>query len=412
MLIPNGIVLAVQALLFIPSLLLFYLFPTGHFVPNWTRYATVLLLLIAPLFVYVTINEWLPTTTPLAWCTFAVFGGLLGAGVYGQIYRYRHVAGPIERQKTKWVVFGVVLTFFLMGVSQIPYAMVSQIPVGDSHPWWVPLSGLTWWITISILPFSLAIAVMGYRLWEIDFVINRALVYGSLTAFVVGVYIVVVALLGALVRGAEGGGNLFISLVATAAIAVLFQPLRERVQRAVNRLTYGERDEPYAVLARLGQRLESTLAPESVLPMIVETVAQALKVPYVAIDLRNDEEGRRTEWGQRSPTPSALVTFPLLYQNETLGTLIVAPRTGEEKFSAADLRLLNDLARQAGVGRPFGAAHDGSPTLDRRAAAFARTPGHGARRRAPPPASRFARWSRSHPCRARAQRQYHARFDW
>lgn len=134
MLIPTGIVLALQAVLFVPSLLLFYLFPTGHFVPVWTRYAALLLLLIAPLFVYVTISEWLPTMTPLTWLTFAVFVMLLGAGVYSQVYRYRHVASPIERQKTKWVVFGVVLTFFLMGVPQIPYAMISQIPVGESHP--------------------------------------------------------------------------------------------------------------------------------------------------------------------------------------------------------------------------------------------------------------------------------------
>jgi signal transduction histidine kinase len=209
------------------------------------------------------------------------------------------------------------------------------------------------------LPFSLAIAVMGYRLWDIDLVINRALVYGSLTAFVVGVYVVVVALLGVLVRGDDGSNNLLISLFATAAIAILFQPLRERVQRTVNRLTYGERDEPYAVLTRLGQRLESTLAPAAVLPLIVETVAQALQVPYVAIDLRNEAAGRRTEWGQLRPPSAALFTFPLLYQNEMLGTLSVAPRTGEEKFSAADLRLLNDLARQAGV-----AAHSVQLTTD------------------------------------------------
>lgn len=724
MLISTNIVLALQASVFIPALLLFYLFPTGHFVPVWTRYATWLLLVIAPLFVYVTINEWLPTTTPLAWFTFAMVLMLLGAGVYSQVYRYRRVASRVERQQTKWVVFGIVLTFFLVSLTQIPYAMVSQIPVGESQPWWVPLSGLIWWITISILPLSLAIAVLGYRLWEIDLVINRALVYGAMTAFVVGVYIlsvsvfgalfqsgaasaalllatvlvalcvrplymrlqssvnrlipatpgtgemivrervigsytelrsswrllaygawclamalallvfaaalpgyarlvtvsglqpvdaplpfvvsahlltviasfgivalclalaallfwrrraetmalvtsffllaygiawggalenalgaprseparmlansigsamaftpmllllflfpsgkfvprrtrwvllaslfltpflvfaptdasyssplapllngallffvliglsaqiyryrsvsnalerqqtkafvyglflaiglgvlaslayptilnnpsgmalpwwvplaqlawiaaiaviplaltlavmryrlwdidlivnrtlvygtltalviglfvVVVVLLGALLQGVGGGSNFLVSLLATAAIAVLFQPLRERVQRAVNRLTYGERDEPYAVLARLGQRLESTLAPQAVLPMIVETVAQALQVPYVTIALRNQAQEQKTEWGQLRPASSAFFTFPLLYQNETLGTLIVAPRTGEEKFSAADLRLLNDLARQAGV-----AAHSVQLTTD------------------------------------------------
>lgn len=355
-LISINIVLALQASVFIPALLLFFLFPTGHFVPVWTRYATWLLLVIAPLFVYVTINEWLPTTTPLAWFTFAMILMLVGAGVYSQVYRYRRVASSIERQKTKWVVFGLVLTFFFMGVSQIPYAVVSQIPVGESQPWWVPLSGLIWWITISILPFSLAIAVLGYRLWEIDLVINRALVYGTLTVLVIALYVLIV---GGFSMLFQLNGNLLVSLLATGIVAVLFQPLRERVQRAVNRLTYGERDEPYVVLARLGQRLESTLAPQAVLPMIVETVAQALQVPYVAIALSHQAQEQKTEWGQLRPASSAPFTFPLLYQNETLGNLIVAPRTGEEKFSTADRRLLDDLARQAGV-----AAHSVQLTTD------------------------------------------------
>src|SRR5260370_1604025 len=74
-----------------------------------------------------------------------------------------------------------------------------------------------------------------------------------------------------------------VPLLGSGLVAVLFEPLRHRLQRAVNHLMYGERDDPYAVLSRLGKRLEITLAPEAVLPTIVETVAQALKVPYAAI---------------------------------------------------------------------------------------------------------------------------------
>ena len=81
----------------------------------------------------------------------------------------------------------------------------------------------------------------------------------------------------------QARGNLAVSLLATGLVAVLFQPLRGRLQRGVNRLMYGERDDPYAVISRLGRRLEATLAPESVLPTVVETIAQALKLPYAAI---------------------------------------------------------------------------------------------------------------------------------
>jgi hypothetical protein len=83
-----------------------------------------------------------------------------------------------------------------------------------------------------------------------------------------------------------------IALVATGLVAVLFQPLRERLQRGVNRLLYGERDHPYAVLVRLGRRLEATLAPDAVLTTIVQTIQEALKLPYTAIALATTDEGQ------------------------------------------------------------------------------------------------------------------------
>ena len=118
------------------------------------------------------------------------------------------------------------------------------------------------------------------RLWDIDIIINRTLVYGTLTAIVVGVYVLVVSILSTLLHTF---GDFLIALLATGLVAVLFQPLRARLQRGVNRLMYGERDDPYAVLSRLWSRLEATLVPEKVLPTIVETVALALKLPYAAI---------------------------------------------------------------------------------------------------------------------------------
>ncbi|OQY89439.1 MAG: hypothetical protein B6D41_10505 [Chloroflexi bacterium UTCFX4] len=344
MLIPTNLVLALQASVFIPAVLLFFLFPTGHFVPVWTRYAALALLLIAPLFVYVTINEWLPRTTPLAWFTFAMILTLLGAGIYSQVYRYRRVASRVERQQTKWVVFGIVLTFFLVSLTQIPYAMVAQIPMGESQPWWVPLSSLIWWITISILPFSLAIAVLGYRLWDIDIIINRALVYGALTAFVVGMYIVSVGAFSALF---QTSGNLFVSLLATAAIAILFQPLRERLQRGVNRLMYGERDDPYRVLTRLGAQLENAMEPFSALTQTVETVAAALKLPYVAIALEQD--GNLQTVAAHGTAPQTVNRFPLIHAGEPIGELVAAPRTANETLTPADERLLRDLARQISI---------------------------------------------------------------
>jgi len=142
-------------------------------------------------------------------------------------------------------------------------------------------------------------------------------------------------------------GSFLVSLLATGLVAVLFQPLRAWLQRMVNRLMYGERDDPYAVLSRLGHRLEATLAPEAVLPAIVETVAQALKLPYAAIVLKQgDEFVPAASYGL---SLGELLTLPLVYHTQIVGRFLLAPRAPNETFSNTDRRLLEDLASQAGV---------------------------------------------------------------
>jgi signal transduction histidine kinase len=201
-----------------------------------------------------------------------------------------------------------------------------------------------WFLSSIILPISLTIAVMRYRLFDIDLLINHSVVYLTLTVILVGVYMFVVGYLGTFF---QTGNNLAISLLATGLIAVVFQPLHQRLQRGINHLMYGDRDEPYAALSRLGRRLEVSLAPESVLPTIVETVAQTLKLPYVGIALNQNAEFKMVaEFGDLKNEP---INLPLIYQGEQAGELILAPRAPGEHFTAAERQLLDDLARQAGV---------------------------------------------------------------
>lgn len=208
------------------------------------------------------------------------------------------------------------------------------------------ISDTMFFIALLLIPFSIGIAILRSHLWNIDIIIHRTLVYGILSACVVGLYILVVGGLGTVL---QQQGNILISLLATGLIAFLFQPLRERLQRAVNYLVYGERNDPYLVLSRLGQRLETTLVPESTLSTIVETVAQVFKVSYVTVTLKQEEafvEG--AVYGQ-APPEGELLHIPLTYQGEFLGELIVSSGAPGEAFPLADRRLLEDLARHAGV---------------------------------------------------------------
>ena len=183
----------------------------------------------------------------------------------------------------------------------------------------------------------------------------------------VGLYILVVASLGALL---QAQGSLFASLLATGLIAVLFAPLRDRLQRAVNRLMYGHRDDPYKVLSGLGERLETTLAPNAVLPTIVESVAQALKLPYAAITLKRSAEGepvKAAEYGKKGAGEPLVV--PLGYQQETVGSsssLLVH----QENLSAIRIYSCRGPGPPGGGSSLCRAPH-------RRPAALPRAVGHG-----------------------------------
>jgi signal transduction histidine kinase len=198
--------------------------------------------------------------------------------------------------------------------------------------------------SLLLIPLSIGIAILRYRLWDIDILINRTLVYGTLTVLVVLIYGLIVSAIGGFFHVS---GNPIVSLVATGVIAVLFQPLRERLQRAANRLMYGERDDPYQVLSRLGQRLGEASAPGALLPRVVETIAQALKIPYAAISLNQGNDMHiAAAYGQ---TTSDLVRLPLVYQGETVGELALAMRAPGEAFSKVDLSLLHNIANEAGM---------------------------------------------------------------
>ena len=256
---------------------------------------------------------------------------LLSAG--SLFFRYRRADG-VQRQQIKWftyaaVVFGGLIIFGGFLGRDLP-------GIWDAVFETVTLSGLY---------VAVGLAILKHRLLDIDLVINRTVVYGVLTICVVGIYVLVVGYLGAVF---QARGSLAISLAATGIVAVLFAPLRNRLQHGVNRLMYGERDDPYAVISRLGERLEETLAPEAVLPVVVETVREALKLPYAAIMLKSTTGSEKVAASAGEPVEKPQ-RLPLTYQNEPVGELLLAPRTGEGDFSVADRQLLEDLARQAGV---------------------------------------------------------------
>ncbi len=268
--------------------------------------------------------------------------------------RLRRTQG-VERQQVKWfayAVFVLAATMAILALAQLLTEVTRTTSTAITALW-----EMLYILAPSLLPLSIGAAILRHRLWNIDLIIRRTLVYSLLTGIVIGVYVLLVGGLGTLlattpVIADQGQTNaqwqtLPLQLIAAGAVAVLFQPLRQWLQQRVNRLLYGEIDDPYAVMARLGQQLEATLAPSKVLTTIVETVREALKLPYAAVRVNNREIAAQSKGVTSEPGP--LVTLSLIHQGDHVGELLLAPRLGEEGFSVADQRLLEGLARQAGA---------------------------------------------------------------
>ncbi len=273
---------------------------------------------------------------------------LLLVGIFGSIasiiVRYRSAVG-IERAQLKWLAVAGVFVIVGNVLGSIPWWLWGDNPITRE------LSIVVTDITVVTIVIATGVAILRYNLWGIHILVNRTLVYGSLTALVIGLYVIIVGFLGTLL---QTGGNLPISLLGTGIIAISFQPLRQRLQRGVNRLMYGERDDPYAVLGRLSEQLEVVAVSQSVLPTIVETVAEALKLPYVAITLKDEEffktaaEYTRASQGG-SKLKGEMEILSLVYQTETIGQMKLAARSPDEKFSQSDMKLLETIARQASI---------------------------------------------------------------
>jgi two-component system, NarL family, sensor kinase len=272
------------------------------------------------------LSLWIPAEAIVA-------GTFLTMALVAFFKQYRTHKTGATRQQIRWVVWAAI---FSGGVGLLFYILPSALGGASINP---NLAG----IVVLPFPLAIAIAILRHNLFEIDRLINRTLVYGALTIAAGGIYLLVVGTFGLFF---QAQGNWVISLIATGVVAALFQPMREQINRWVNRRMYGDRDEPFEVLARLGQRLETTISPDAVLPTLVETIAQALKLPYVGLHLDDSDTKAIACYGR--PTTS-LNSYPLLNQGEMVGQMVIARRSDDEDFNENEERLLSSIARQAGA---------------------------------------------------------------
>jgi signal transduction histidine kinase len=274
----------------------------------------------------------------------------------GLIVRFRRSRGQ-ERQQLKWFTYGGVV--FVAGVV---VSVVSVIGPGNNNaPGWA--NAIQQLSTVAV-PIAIAIAVLKYRLYDIDVVISRTLVYGLLAAFITAVYVGIAVGVGSLI-GSGGQPNLVLSIIATAIVAVAFQPVRERLQKVANRLVYGKRATPYEVLSQFSERVAETYAADEALPRMARVLAEGTGAECSQVWLRSgDAIHPAASWpetdgasparepvlvrGQLMPDLGGQEAVPVRHHGELLGALTITKRQGES-LTPIEAKLMDDLAHQAGL---------------------------------------------------------------
>ena len=274
--------------------------------------------------------------------------------------RYRRADGE-ERQQIKWFAFAVVTTVVLI-VASVPLALPLPNGVGSVPFNLVIITGIG-----LAIPVAIGVAILKYRLYGIDVVISRALVYGSLAAVITGVYVGIAVGIGELV-GSGGKPNLGLSILATAIVAVGFQPARERLQKLANRLVYGKRATPYQVLSELSSHVASSYAADEVLPRMARVLQEGTGAESATVWLHSGDALRVSAThplagndatavasasiislnGELPTLPGVTRAVEVRHQGELLGALSLVKRRGEA-LTPVEEKLLLDLAQQAGL---------------------------------------------------------------
>ena len=265
--------------------------------------------------------------------TVIVAATLVTCAVLG-VVAYLRSHDQLTRNRLLWVAGGAVATTVLgLAGWYLPEILIGRqlLPSGA-----LGLSGLPF-------VFGVAVALRRHRLFDIERLANRSLVYVTVIAILVAGY---AALVAVLVSGLRLSGTVAAAIAAVAA-ALALMPLRSLAQRAVNRLMYGERDDPAGVLARLGTRMQAVPLPDDVLPAVVETVAHSLRLPYVAIDLA-DEAGTYRPAAEHGTPVGQQHAETLTHHGVAVGRLRVSERGRDDPLEPADLELLRSLAGEVG----------------------------------------------------------------
>jgi signal transduction histidine kinase len=362
----------------LPVTFLLLLFPDGHLPSSrWRWFARILAVSLVVVYLGIVLTpgkfgdeaeafanfrnplgvEWLRPVLEVAIVSLAMLPIGVICSLVALVQRFRRSSG-IERLQLRWLVTAATIVAVLYTIALL---------IGFAGSW--ATSGQPGWMTVlqnvavfsfGLIPIAIGVSVLRYHLFDIDVVINRALLFGALAVFIAAVYVGVVVGVGALVGSRA---NPILSAAAAAIVALAFQPARSRAQRFADRLVYGERAAPYEVLSEFSERLGNAYATEELLPRMTRALAGGTGAVRADVWVRiGGELVPEATWPHDAdPLPpiaaveeavgevsASGMREPIRHQGELLGALSIVKRPGES-ITPTEEKLVRDLAAQAGL---------------------------------------------------------------
>jgi hypothetical protein len=274
-------------------------FPDGKLAPRWTRWILIAWFGIG--FPAVLLSTFPSLSSDWRTRFDLIFNycwyGCMIAVLVAQVYRYRHLYGPVERQQTKWVLFcGLIVTL----QQTVEYSLQWIFPVLATPG---SLFNMFYYVFLrsflSLFSLSILIAMLRYRLWDIDVFINRALVYGTLTAILVLVYAGLVLGIGLLSPHVVGLTNNVAIVVSTLVVAALFQPLRARLQQSIDHRFYRRKYDAAQVIAAFSATLHNRADPVELKEHLLEVVDKTMQPAHVSLWVKSRHPRRVVEREQK-----------------------------------------------------------------------------------------------------------------
>ena len=321
--------------------LLIYLFPSGTFQPRWMRYSAIALAVLA---VVVAISAAGLATAAMNAAYFAFMLALGALGLYSRVYRYRNVSGPVERQQTKWVAFGLAGPMVTISLWMTALTVFPADDPSTERIYFI-IAANTIGLTSAILfPVAVAFAVLRYRLWDVDVLINRTLVYGPLTAILAGAYIASIVLFRLLSVALTGERSDVVIVLTTLVVAAMFAPVKTRLQAVVDRYFKEPPDAARALRALQTQArsVAEMLDASHLATRLLDEATAAFDAESGVVALRRN--GRMQPVHSVGELHEPPLSVPIEHEGKELGSLSLGARRGGRAYGPEDRATLEASA--------------------------------------------------------------------